>query len=64
VTPARFHAIREQLGLTQAELARACEVSLRSIAYYEAGERPIRGPIVPLLEWLATGVMPDCYKSP
>ena len=40
MTPHEFRTIREQLGLTQAELAAHLGVALRTVLNIEAGESP------------------------
>ena len=41
MTPADFHATRQALGLTQAQLAEAIGISPRMLRYYESGDRKI-----------------------
>ncbi len=56
MTPENFKRIRQQLGLTQAELARALRITEgRTIRRYESGERPISGPVAIIMEALADG---------
>jgi DNA-binding transcriptional regulator YiaG len=41
MTPKDMERVREQLGLTRAQLAEALGVSRRAVVYWEGGERPI-----------------------
>lgn len=52
MTPEDFWTARQQLGLSQSELAQALRLSTgkRAIRAYEDGTRPI-GPTVELLMW-------------
>jgi transcriptional regulator with XRE-family HTH domain len=50
MTPADLRAIRERLGLTQAELAERIGVTDRSMRRYESGEHSISRPIAMLIE--------------
>lgn len=45
MTPAEFKAAREELGWTQSALASALGVTVRAVKYYEAGQRPVPGPV-------------------
>ena len=45
MTPAEFKAAREELGWTQSTLASALGVTVRAVQYYEAGQRPVPGPV-------------------
>jgi transcriptional regulator with XRE-family HTH domain len=56
MTPERFRAIRQRAGLSQARLAALLRLSDgRTIRRYEAGERPIPGPVSLLMEMLDRG---------
>jgi transcriptional regulator with XRE-family HTH domain len=47
LTPEELKAAREQLGVTQPELAKALEVSLRAMAGWEQGVRNGRTHAIP-----------------
>lgn len=49
MTPAEFRSIREQLGLSQAELAEALSVRRLTVLRYENDQRKIPGPVATLL---------------
>ena len=61
MTPATFKAIRQQLGLTQTELAAFLRISdRRTVRYWETGDRSISGPVSFLMELLEAGIIsPD-----
>lgn len=44
MSAAEFRAAREALDLTQGDLARALEVTLRAVQFWEAGTRAVPGP--------------------
>jgi DNA-binding transcriptional regulator YiaG len=44
VSPTEFRAARHTLGLTQAAMAEALEVTLRAVQWWEAGDREVPGP--------------------
>ena len=46
----RLKVLRIQLGLSQRELAMEFYVSSGTVSLWEAGERPIPGPVLKLLE--------------
>jgi transcriptional regulator with XRE-family HTH domain len=51
MTPKYFKDIRKDLGLSQAQMAKALGLTdARSVRYYEAGERPVSKPIALLME--------------
>lgn len=52
MTPATLKAIRERAGLTQSGLAALFRITLRAVQFYEAGQRPIPGPVAYLAELL------------
>jgi transcriptional regulator with XRE-family HTH domain len=45
MTAKQFRAARKKLGLSPEEMAQALSLTARAIRYYEAGERPISGPV-------------------
>lgn len=45
MTGAEFRSIRWELGLYQVQLADVLGVTSRSVAHWEAGSRPIPGPV-------------------
>lgn len=53
MTPAEFCALRDQLGVTQVELARMLGVTSISVSRYETGARPISSTVAILLRLLA-----------
>ena len=59
MTPREFRRARENLGITQAELATALGLSVRTIAQYERGERWDNGRpvVVPLVVELALSTL-------
>lgn len=52
LTPTALKAIRVRAGLTQSGLAALFRITLRAVQFYEAGDRPIPGPVVYLAELL------------
>ena len=53
MTPASFRAIRQHLGLSTAHMARVLLVgSGRTVRRWEAGERPVPGPVATLMALL------------
>ena len=42
MTPEQFRATREALGLNQAELAEALDMTRENVNRFESGKRPIR----------------------
>lgn len=53
MTPAEFKAIRNKAGLSANKLAKLLRLSDgRVIRMYEAGDRPISGPIAKIMEGL------------
>lgn len=46
----RLSQLRNQLGLTQLELAKDFNVSRNALAMWERGERTIPGPVLKLIE--------------
>ena len=61
MTPQQFATARDQLGATQAELARALRLlptnGARTVRRWENGERPIPGPVaVALAHLLAVNI--------
>ena len=45
MTGAELKAARAELGWTQSALASAIGTTLRAVQYYEAGQRPVPGPV-------------------
>ena len=52
MTPVDFRAALADLGLTQVGFARVARVDPRTVRKWVAGDRPIPGPVVVLLEML------------
>lgn len=52
MTPEEFRATRKSTGLTQAELANRMGVALRTLAYWEAGTKPISKAMENLLGYV------------
>ena len=50
-----FRKVREQLGLSVAQVAAYLRVQGRTVRRYESGERQISGPVAKLMERLAAG---------
>jgi DNA-binding transcriptional regulator YiaG len=58
MTPEQFRAIRKRAGLSQARLAALLRLSDgRTVRRYEAGERPIPGPVSLLMEMIDRGAL-------
>lgn len=56
MTAEEFRMIREQLGLSLSELARALRItSVRNVAQFEEGARPVSGPVSLIMEHLKAG---------
>ena len=53
MTADEFRATRKSVGLTQTELAIRMGVALRTLAYWEAGEKPISVAMEILLGYVA-----------
>lgn len=52
-TPGQFKKLRARMyGESQARFARRLNVSTKAVSSYEQGVRPIRGPLVRLLDML------------
>lgn len=49
MTGAELKAARAELGWTQSALASAIGTTLRAVQYYEAGQRPVPGPVQKLV---------------
>lgn len=49
MTGAELKAARQTLGWTQSALASAIGTTLRAVQYYEAGQRPVPGPVAKLV---------------
>ena len=45
-----FKAQQKKLGLTNAQMARLCRVSLRTVEKWRQGTRSVPGPVTALLE--------------
>ncbi len=45
MTAKQFRAARTKLGLSTEEMGQALGLTGRAIRYYEAGKRPISGPV-------------------
>lgn len=45
MTAQELRQAREELGWTQSALASAIGTTLRAVQYYEAGQRPVPGPV-------------------
>jgi len=45
MTGAELREARQELGWTQSALASALGTSVRAVKYYEAGQRPVPGPV-------------------
>jgi len=45
MTGKRFKQIRLELGLTQAQLAEVLKVQPNTVAMWDRGEKPIKGPV-------------------
>ena len=61
MTPTEFAQCRRTLGLTQSELARLLRLAgsgARSIRHYEAGTKPVPGPVSVVLDILANDFDP------
>lgn len=56
-TPQRMRAIRLELDLTQAEIAKALRVAERTVRAYEAGTRRPSGPVTAMYEALRDGTI-------
>jgi len=52
MTPAQFRAIRERLGLSQAQLADRLGVAMNSVSRWEIGEREIHPMTAKLITFL------------
>lgn len=52
MTPAALKAARTRLGFTQRSLAARLGVSRRTVIRYEAGDRPVPGPVKGMIEML------------
>lgn len=52
MSPTEFRAARDQLGYTQAQLAKQLGVSVRTISRYECASRDVPGPIALAAELL------------
>lgn len=52
MTSTEFTTIRKRAGLTQSGLAALLRITLRAVQFYEAGQRPIPGPVEYLAELL------------
>lgn len=50
MTPAEFIKARQSIGLSQAQLAKALDLSIRSVSRYETGDNAIRR-VVELAMW-------------
>ena len=56
MTPTQFKSIRERAGFTQAQLASLLRLAdARTIRHWEAGTRPVSGPVSILMELLNVG---------
>ncbi len=55
----RLLALREQLGMTQRELATEFNVTAGAVAQWESGERTVPGPVLKLLELYELELQPD-----
>jgi len=59
VTPAKFRAIRQRLGLSLAGLADHLRLSDKATIHrYEKGTRAISGPVSILMELMDAGIWP------
>ena len=45
MTAQELRQARQELGWTQSALASAIGTSIRAVKYYEAGQRPVPGPV-------------------
>lgn len=65
MTPDDFRAVRNSLGLTQHELAKALEMGrwgFQTVGKWERGEQPVPGPVrVALRCLLEHGELPERY---
>jgi transcriptional regulator with XRE-family HTH domain len=52
MTPEELRSARQELGLTQREIAEKYEISLKGYKKYEEGERPIPGPVKLLTKYV------------
>lgn len=52
MTGREMKAVRRRLGLTQAEFAGLVNVSVKTVERWEAGDKPISGPVVTLVKVL------------
>ena len=50
MTPAEFLAIRQELHLTQAQLAARLDVHVLTVSRWERGTRKIPGPVILLVQ--------------
>ena len=54
MTPQQFREARRELGLSQIKLAKALQVTERTVRRYEYGEVEIPGPVEVLIDlWLS-----------
>lgn len=60
--PNELKAARAYLGLTQKQLADWQEYSVRSVAYWEAGRKPVPKSLADLLRWLVWDEKPVLPK--
>jgi DNA-binding transcriptional regulator YiaG len=59
VSPADVRAARERLGMTTQQLAEALECTVRTVQFWESGERNVPGPArvaMRLMLWSGSGV--------
>lgn len=54
MTPAELQAIRKRKGWTQQRLADALDSTLRTVQFWEAGDRKIAPPMAKLIRLIAT----------
>ncbi len=55
VTATELRAIRQQLGLSQADMAAKLHISVRAYGRYERGERRITEVLAMAVRWLLSG---------
>jgi putative transcriptional regulator len=62
LTPARIKALRERLGMSQAEFAKTFRLSIKTLQSWEAGAKKPSGPTSVLL-WLIDRIPQAVIKA-